>query len=79
VVDLLIVFDETKTDAYTILKTANKLDNNLTFKSVVEENDNMNYLNLSINKTDNQISLSIYRKPTDIDITVHFTSNHPHL
>jgi DNA polymerase III psi subunit len=39
----------------------------------------MNYLDLSLNRTDNQINLNIYRKPTQIDITIHFTSNHPHL
>jgi hypothetical protein len=77
--DLLIIFDETKTDADTISKIANKLDRNLTFKSEVEENDTMNYLDLSLNRTDNQINLNIYRKPTHIDITIPFTSNHTHL
>jgi hypothetical protein len=77
--DLLIIYDETKTDADTILKITNKLDHNLTFKSEVEENNNMNYLDLSINRTDNRINLNIYRKPTHINITIHFTSNHPHL
>jgi kynurenine formamidase len=36
-------------------------------------------LDLSVNSTDKQINLSIYRKPTHVDITIHFTSNHPHL
>jgi hypothetical protein len=77
--DLFIVYDNKKTDADTILDVANKMDNNLTFKSEREANNTKNYLDLNINKMDNEINIVIYRKPTYIDITIHYTSNHPHL
>ena len=38
---------------------------------------NINYLDLTIHRHNNNLSLGIYRKPTLTDITIHFTSNHP--
>jgi hypothetical protein len=77
--DLLIAYDKTKTGANMILNTANKLDSNLTFKAKMEKNNSINYLDLSVNKSDNQNTINIYRKPTYIDIAIHYISNHPHL
>jgi hypothetical protein len=77
--DLLITYDNTKTGADMILNTANELDSNLTFKVEIEVNNSINYLDLRVNKSDNQITIDVYRKPTYIDITIHYTSNHRHL
>jgi hypothetical protein len=77
--DLLLACDKTKTGADMILNTTNKLDSNLTFKDEMEINNFINYLVLSVNKSDNQITIDVYQKPTYIDITIHYTSNHPHL
>jgi hypothetical protein len=49
----------------------------LEFKLKEEENKNINHLDLSIHRHNNNIYLGIYRKPTQTDITIHFTSNHP--
>jgi len=38
----------------------------------------INYLDLSINRNAKNLDLNIYRKPTYIDITIHFSSNHPY-
>jgi len=43
-----------------------------------EEHSITNYLDLSINRNTNNTELCIYRKPTYIDITIHFSSNHPY-
>jgi len=36
------------------------------------------YLDLSISRSNNNIELEMYRKPTYTDIMIHYTSNHPH-
>jgi hypothetical protein len=49
----------------------------LEFKPTEEENKNINYLNLSIHRGNNNLQLGIYGKPTQTDTTTHFTSKHP--
>ena len=56
----------------------NNIDEHLEFKITKEENHITNYLDLTIQRKHNEFELSIYRKPTYIDIAIHFTSNHPH-
>jgi hypothetical protein len=41
-----------------------------------EENNNINYLDLSIHRHNNNLYLGIHRKPTRTDTTIHLTSNH---
>jgi hypothetical protein len=77
--DLLIIYDDTRTNANSILEIANKIDHNLSFKAEVKEKATLNYLDPSLHREDNRISLSIYRKLTYMDIKIHFISNHPHL
>jgi hypothetical protein len=55
----------------------NNINEHLEFK-ISKEDKTTNYLNLSLNRNANNVDLNIYRKPTYIDITVHFTSNHPY-
>jgi len=50
----------------------------LEFKMSMEKNRIINYLDLSINRNTNNVDLNIYRKPTYIAITIHFSSNHPY-
>ena len=47
------------------------------FKLTKEENKNISYLDLSIHRNNNNFQLRIYRKPTQTDTTIYFTSNHP--
>jgi len=42
-----------------------------------EENSNINFLDLTINRGRKTISISIYRKTTNTDTTIHYLSNHP--
>jgi len=55
----------------------NNIHKYLEFKLTEEENNNINYLYLSIHRNNNNLQLRIYRKPTQTDTTIHFTSNHP--
>jgi len=43
-----------------------------------EDNNKIHYPDLTFQRNNNNIELSIYRKPTDTDTTIHFQSNHPH-
>jgi len=76
--DILIIFDQNKIDEHTLCNFMNNVDEHLEFKMSTEENSVTNYLDLSINRNASNIDLCIYRKPTYIDITIHFSSNHPH-
>ena len=73
-----IIFDQNKISEHTIHNFMNNVDEHLEIKMSMEENKIINYLDLSINTNANSEDLSIYRKPTYMDITIHFSSNHPY-
>jgi hypothetical protein len=75
---LLIIYDQNRTDENIIHNMVNGIDKQLEFKISMEENKTIGFLDLSINRNANNVNLSIYRKPTYMDITIHFTSNHPY-
>jgi len=64
------------TNEQTILEEINKIDQNLQFKTSTEENNIINYLDTTIHRNNNNIDISIYRKPTGTDITIQFSLNH---
>jgi hypothetical protein len=75
--NILIIFDQSKTNKNLILNRMNNIHKHLEFKITEEENNNINCLDLTIHRHNNKLSTEIYRKPTQTDITIHFTSNHP--
>jgi len=75
--DILIIFDSTHSDIQTILTDFNALHPNLHFTAEVERDQTINYLDISIHKTPNNLRTSIYRKPTFTDTIIPYTSNHP--
>ena len=76
--DLFIIYDQTKINEDTIHDIINNIDEHLEFKITKEENHITNYLDLTIQRKHNEFELSIYRKPTYIDMAIHFTSNRPY-
>jgi hypothetical protein len=56
----------------------NNTDKHLEFKISEEGNNSINYLAFSIHRNAYNKDLGIYRKPTHTDITIQFSSNHPH-
>jgi phosphatidate phosphatase APP1 len=54
----------------------NDINNQLEFKATIEVNKS-NYLDLTNTRNANSMELSIYRKPTNANITIQYTSNHP--
>jgi len=61
-----------------ILHQINKTDKNLQFKMSTEENNTINYLDISIHRNKDNMGTIIYRKPTCTDTTIEFSSNHPY-
>jgi hypothetical protein len=75
--DILIIYDRTKIDVNTIAHHLNNFNKDLTFIPTLEENNSINYLNLTIHRTTHNLQLGIYRKPTHTDTTIHFASTCP--
>ena len=59
------------------LLCVNDTDKHWEFKLSEEENNNINYFYLSIHRNTSCIDIGICRKPTHIDVTIQFSSNHP--
>jgi hypothetical protein len=55
----------------------NNIHKFLQFKPTKEINSTINFLDLSIIRKHNELVMNIYRKPTTIDTTMHYNSNHP--
>jgi hypothetical protein len=49
----------------------------LHFTAETEQNNTVNYLDISIHKPAHIIKIAIYRKPTFIDPIIPYSSNHP--
>jgi len=43
-----------------------------------ENNKTINYPDLNLKRNESNLEISIYRKPTNTDTTIHYQSNHPH-
>jgi hypothetical protein len=75
--NILIIFNQNKTDGKTTVNHMNDIDKHLEFKLSEEKNNTINYLDLSNHRNTNSIDTEIYRVPTLTDVTIQFSSNHP--
>ena len=76
--DIIIIFNQNKIEEESITRYMNNIHKHLEFKLTEEENKTINYLDLYIHRNNNNnVQIGIYRKPTQTDTTIHFTSNHP--
>ena len=75
--DILIICDQHRTNETTITSFMNSINEQLDFKATREINKSINYLDLTINISINKTEVNIHRKPTNADITIQYTSNHP--
>jgi len=73
--DILVTYDKNETNEQVILHQINNIDDNLQFKMSTEENNIINYLDISIRRNNNNIDI---RKPTATDTTIQLSSNHPY-
>jgi hypothetical protein len=76
--NILIIYDQNKTNEQDILNHANNIDKHLQFKLSTEKNNIINYLDLSVYRISRKIELGIYWKPVSTDTTIQFSSNHPY-
>ena len=58
-------------------KYINTIHHKLKFTLEIELNNSINFLGLTITKTNNTHTYKIYRKPTTSDMVIHNSSNHP--
>jgi len=72
-----VQIDQNKVNEQLINIYMNNMHKYLEIKLTEEENDNITYLNLSINRNNNDLHLGIHRIPTQVYTTIHFLSNHP--
>jgi hypothetical protein len=75
-VNILIVSDQNKTNENSITNYMNNIHYHYQFK-LTEEQNNINYLDLSIHRHSSSLYLRIYGKPTQTDNTIHFTPTYP--
>jgi hypothetical protein len=75
--DILILVWPNQIHHQQILQQANSIHPNLTFNHTTEDNGIISFLDLSIHRSDTNITIRIYRKLTTIDTVIHKTSNHP--
>jgi hypothetical protein len=75
--DILILYNSDHTDIQTILTDFNKIHPNLQFTAETEQNNSINYLDLSIHRTPHNVRIAINRKPTFTDTIIPYSSNHP--
>jgi hypothetical protein len=73
----LIIFDKTKTDVHTINAYINNIHNNLKLNPTYEEQDSIDYLDLTVLRKHKKLEVDIYRKITTTDTTTNLMSNHP--
>jgi hypothetical protein len=64
------------TDIHSLFHNFNSVHPNLPFTQEVEQNNTINYLDITIHKTPMNIKISIYRKPTFTDTIIPYISNH---
>jgi len=72
-----ILHDTNHSDIQSILKDFNTVHPKLTFTAECEVDNQINFLDITINRTHTNWKIAIYRKPTFIDTIIPYTSNHP--
>jgi hypothetical protein len=76
--DILIIFSETKNgEADDMMKIFNDHHRNLTFTSELENERKINFLDLTLTRTKDELEFEIYRKPTQTNTTINSKSVHP--
>jgi len=75
--DILIVYNEIETDIDLLLEQFNNTMPTMKFSLEKETNNSINFLDITIRKNHDNISFSVYRKPTTTDTIIPKDSCHP--
>lgn len=73
--DIIIISDRNKITEDSLSSYMNNIHKHLELKLKEKENKNLKCLDLFIQRGNNNLELGIYRKPTQTDTNIHFTSN----
>jgi hypothetical protein len=71
--NILILYDSSITHIQSILCDFNNIHSNIQFTSEIEFENNINYLDISIHRTDSDLKFYIYRKPAFTDTIIPYT------
>jgi hypothetical protein len=75
--DILIIYDQNKTNIKHTLNEFNKLQSSIKFTMEKEIHYSINVLDLTIHREEENLKFTIYRKPTQTDIIIPSSSCHP--
>jgi hypothetical protein len=75
--DILIIYDAHETNIANVLKSFNNLHPNIKFTSELEQDNKINFLDLTLHRQPTELVASIYRKPTASGYLIPFESCHP--
>lgn len=75
--DVLTCFVGTTRQLDSFLEYINSLHPNIKFTMEIEENKKLNFLDLTLDRTDNTHQFSIFHKPSHTDTTINNSSTHP--
>ena len=75
--DILLVYNDSKTDIKEVLKEFNNITPKLRFTLEKEKNNKINFLDITIIKNPEGLTFEIYRKPTTTDLIIPNDSCHP--
>ncbi|PNF31380.1 hypothetical protein B7P43_G10054 [Cryptotermes secundus] len=75
--DILIIYDEKITNIEHTLKEINELQQNIKFTIEREQQESINFLDITIYRNEDSLQFTIYRKPTQTDIIIPNSSCHP--
>jgi hypothetical protein len=68
--DILIIYNQNKTNIDHTLNEFTKLQHTIKFTIEKVQQDSINCLDIGIHRKDNSLQYSIYRKPTQTDIII---------
>jgi hypothetical protein len=74
--DILIIYDQNKTNIDHTLHEFNKLQSTINFTIEKEQHESINFLDLAIHRKNKNLQFSIYQKPTQTDIIIPNSSCH---
>ena len=75
--DILILYKEDQTNIHNVLDYFNSVTPNMKFTLEKEENNKINFLDITIAKGHDSLLFEIYRKPTTTDVIIPNDSCHP--
>lgn len=75
--DTLVIYNDDLTDTNELLDTINELHPNITFTAEKEDNESINFLDVTITREHNRLKYNIFRKATHTSHTINNYSNHP--